>query len=143
MSEIKAETSGSFNSLRMHSPVPPAGLIAIVEDDGAVLSSLAFAMRAQGYAVRAFDRSLDALHSDEILDADCILLDYALPNLDGAALLHALRSRGLSCPAIFVASSPTPRCRQEVAEAGAPLIEKPLMGEDLNDLIRQMISERA
>ena len=125
----------------MHSPVPPSAFIAIVEDDVAVLGSLEFAMRAQGYAVCSFERSLDALHSQEILGADCLLLDYALPDLDGAALLHALRSRGLSCPAIFVASSPSVRCRREVAEAGAPLIEKPLLGERLNELVRQLITE--
>ncbi len=122
----------------MHSLEPRLSLIAIVEDDVAVLNSLEFALGAQGYAVCAFERALDALHSDEILGADCLLTDYALPDLDGAALLHALRSRGLTCPAIFIASSPTARCRQEALQAKAPLIEKPLLGENLYDQIRSL-----
>jgi len=122
----------------MHAPEPRPSLIAIVEDDVAVLNSLEFALRAQGYGVCAFEHALDALHSDEILAADCLLTDYALPNLDGAALLHALRSRGLTCPAIFIASSPSARCRREAQEANAPLIEKPLLDDNLYDQIRRM-----
>ncbi len=122
----------------MHSPVPPVGTIAIVEDDVAVLNSLEFALRTQGYRVLAFHRALDALHSQEIMRADCLLLDYGLPDLDGAALLCALRSRGLTRPAIFIASTPSERCRREAQQANAPLIEKPLLGEDLFDQIRSL-----
>lgn len=111
-------------------------LIAVVEDDPAVRHSLAFDLEAQGYSVCAFERATEALVSAVIPTADCLVIDYALPDLDGAALLLALRRRGLACPAIIIASTPSTRCRREAARAKAPLLEKPLMGGVLDTQIR-------
>jgi DNA-binding response OmpR family regulator len=114
----------------------PKLLIGIVEDDEAVLHSLEFALQAEGYAVRPFKTAEDASTCAELLDADCIVLDYGLPGATGIAVLKALRGRGMGCPAIVIASNPSAQCRRESHEVGAPLIEKPLMGEDLSDAIR-------
>jgi FixJ family two-component response regulator len=117
---------------------PP--LIAIVEDDRAVLNSLEFSLQADGYAVCGFQRPADARDSTEIMQADCLVLDYGLPDLTGIDLLHVLRDRGLRCPAIVIASTPTARQWREAAEAGAPLLEKPLMGAMLTDRIRSALA---
>jgi FixJ family two-component response regulator len=106
-------------------------LIAIVEDDAAVLDSLQFALTADGYAVCGFESAEQALRSPAIASADCLVIDYALPGIDGAELVHELRGRGVVSPAIIIASSPTALCRRRVAAAGAPLVEKPLIGESL------------
>jgi DNA-binding response OmpR family regulator len=111
-------------------------LIAVVEDDKAVLASLQFALQADGYDVCGFERATEARDSDEILSADCLVLDYGMPDLSGVALLNALRGKGLRSPAIIIASNPTARCRQESRDAGVPLVEKPLMGAELGDRIR-------
>ncbi len=113
-------------------------LIAIVEDDRAVLNSLQFALEAQGYAVCGFERAVDALNSSEIMSADCLVLDYGLPDVDGVALLLALRRRGAASPAMIIASNPSARCRQEASLAGAPVIEKPLMGDVLVQRIHDL-----
>jgi DNA-binding response OmpR family regulator len=122
----------------------PKLLIGIVEDDDAVLHSLEFALQAEGYAVRPFRTAEDARGSAELLAADCIVLDYGLPGTTGVALLRALRQRGMGCPAILIASNPSAQCRRESDEVGAPLIEKPLMGEELSAGIRAALvaSER-
>lgn len=121
----------------MGDPDPkPSVLIGVVEDDPAVLHSLEFALQAEGYVVCAFLTAEAAKRSSDLLCADCVVLDYALPDATGVALLRALRQRGLGCPAIVIASNPTARCRRESRAAGAPLIEKPLMGEELSAEIR-------
>jgi len=117
----------------------PHRLIAVVEDDKAVLNSLQFALEAEGYAVCAFESCADALTSPSIGGAECLVLDFALPDMDGVELLHVLRNRGLGCPAIIIASNPTARCRREAAASGAPLLEKPLMGEALTGQIRTLL----
>jgi DNA-binding response OmpR family regulator len=114
----------------------PKLLIGIVEDDDAVLHSLEFALQTEGYAVRPFRTAEEASGSTELLVADCIVLDYGLPGTTGVALLKALRRRGMGCPAILIASNPSAQCRRESDEVGAPLIEKPLMGEELSAGIR-------
>ncbi len=114
-------------------------MIAIVEDDEAVLHSLEFSLETQGYRVRAFKDAGAALASGAITDADCVVVDYGLPELDGAALLGILRSRGVACPAIIVASTPGRHCRSEAARLGVPLLEKPVMGDTLLALIGTLI----
>ena len=121
-----------------HSNIPR--LIGVVEDDAAVLNSLEFSLQAEGYRVCAFTCAADVDVSQEILHADCLVIDFALPDRTGAALLRALRKRGMTCPAMIIASSPTARCRQEVGAVGAPLVEKPLMGPELIDHIRQALT---
>src|SRR5471030_1298348 len=111
-------------------------LIAIVEDDRAVLNSLEFALQSEGYAVCGFERWTDAVASPEVLEADCLVADYAMPGLTGVALLDRLRANGLACPAIVIASNPGERCRREVQAAGALLVEKPLLGGALGAHIR-------
>lgn len=118
-------------------------LIAVVEDDAAVLNSLEFALQAEGYAVCAFGRATEALLSAEVMRADCLVLDYGMPDLTGVALLGQLRRRGLERPAIIIASNPHARCLQEAAEAGALVIEKPLTGEHLLDQIRRALTGSA
>jgi len=118
----------------------PKLLIGIVEDDAAVLHSLEFALQAEGYAVCPFLNAEEASACRELLEADCIVLDYGLPGTTGVAVLRALRRRGMACPAIVIASNPTARCRSDSRRAGAPLIEKPLLGEDLSAGIRAALS---
>ena len=107
-------------------------LIGIVEDDPAVLHALAFVLQAEGYEVCPFRDPKDAAGCAEFLGADCVVLDYALPGTTGLELLGSLRSLGLDCPAIVIASSPSAQCRHDSRAMGAALIEKPLMGEDLS-----------
>jgi two-component system, LuxR family, response regulator FixJ len=115
----------------------PRPLVAVVEDDRAVLNSLEFALQAQGYHVCAFESAARAGDSDEIMESDCIVVDYAMPGLSGVELLAKLRTRGLTCPAIVIASNPHAKCRREVLAAGASLIEKPLIGDGLLGHIRR------
>jgi FixJ family two-component response regulator len=122
----------------------PAPLIAVVEDDSAVRHSIEFTLEAEGYDVCAFERAGEALSSVRLGEAACLVIDYALPDIDGVALLNTLRRRGNTCPAVIIAGSPSLRCRHDAEAAGAPLIEKPLMGDELSRKIAQvMAADRA
>ena len=118
---------------------PICPLIAIVEDDQAVLNSLEFSLEAEGYDVCAFEDAGDALASARIGSADCLVIDYGLPDADGVTLLQGLRQKGVDCPAIIIASNPSARCRRDAQAAGAPVIEKPLMDDALSALIRNVL----
>ncbi len=117
-----------------------APLIAIVEDDCAVLNSLEFSLQVDGYDVCGFNCAHAARDSIEIMQADCLVLDYALPDLTGVDLLRLLRQRGLTCPAILIASTPKARHWNDARSVGAPLLEKPLIGPELRDEIRSALA---
>lgn len=124
------------SALPIRSPV-----IGIVEDDAAVLNSLTFLLEAEGYVVLAFDHPDQAMESPDLVAADCLVIDYTLPGEDGASLLAQLRSRGVECPAILMASNPSRHCQRAAAQAGVPLVEKPLIGDVLQSRIRSALSQ--
>lgn len=118
-------------------------LIAVVEDDGDVLSALRFALEADGYSVCAFPDPAQALGSRCIDDAECLVIDYGLPGMDGVELMQALRRRNVGCPAIIITGNPTERCRREASAAGAPVLEKPLMAHALARQIEAALAPSA
>jgi DNA-binding response OmpR family regulator len=121
----------------MLSPLAAMRAIAVVEDDAAFGNALQYALEAQGYAVSLFDRAQAAIDSREILSTDCLLID--LP--DGLTTLGALRRRRLTCPAILMGANLTARSRKEALEAGAIVLEKPVMGDVLNALLREVLAD--
>lgn len=117
--------------------------IAIVEDDPAVLNSLEFMFATEGYRVSAYDCAGDAAASPGLWSADCLIVDYGLPDFDGLTLLRRLRDDGFAAPAIVIASMPSQRCRQEARDLAAPLVEKPLQGDCLGVWVRRVIDQSA
>jgi FixJ family two-component response regulator len=125
-------------------PEPTHPLIAIVEDDGAVRHALQFCLEAEGYDVCAFPSPSEALASCRLRQADCMVIDYGLPGMDGLDLMRALRSRQVACPAIIITGGAlTLRCRMEADAAGAQVLEKPLIGEALSRVIRAALKDAA
>ena len=112
--------------------------ILLVDDDAAIRASLQFTLELEGFQVEAF-ASAEALSAFAGPDEPaCFILDYRLPGIDGLSLLKALRSLGVSAPAITITSNPTRETRARAAELGTVLIEKPLLGDELVDAIRSL-----
>jgi len=65
--------------------------ILVVEDEPDLLSSLAQALREEGYAVDTADEGEDGLFKAESWDYDAVVLDVMLPKLDGWEILKRLR----------------------------------------------------
>jgi DNA-binding response OmpR family regulator len=116
--------------------------IAIVDDDPAVLDSLDFMFSAAGFHVSAYAGAEDAAAASEVAAADCLVIDYALPDGDGLTLIRRLRRQGSTSPAILIVSAPTRLCRRQAREDGVPLMEKPLIDDDLGAWVELLISGR-
>ena len=64
--------------------------VTIVEDDLSLLNALAFALEADGYAVAPYNAASQLLGRPP--RADCMVVDLRLPDMDGMALIAALRA---------------------------------------------------
>ncbi len=114
----------------------PESKILLVDDDDAVRASLQFALELQGFEIETFAsaEALTAFASPE--NPACLVLDYRLPGVDGLTLLRALRSLGVTAPAIIMTTNPNREVRNEAAALDTILIEKPLLGDELVSAVR-------
>jgi FixJ family two-component response regulator len=78
-------------------------MLYIVDDDPEVRRALARLLRAAGYSTRAFGCASDFLISREARQsAGCIILDLAMPGLNGLELQQCLIASGWRQPIIFL-----------------------------------------
>src|ERR1044072_7791190 len=75
---------------RMHSQSD--GAILIVDDDGASRRALAKTLTKAGYRTRESDNGIDALKLLHVEQPALVLLDFEMPQMDGAEVLKQLRS---------------------------------------------------
>jgi two-component system response regulator FixJ len=113
--------------------------VVVVDDDADLLSALSFSLELDGLRV-VTHRTAESVVASALPHADaCLVLDYKLPSANGLDLLHDLRAAGITLPAILVTSNASAEVRRRTREAGAVLIEKPLLGETLVTAIRAAI----
>lgn len=114
-------------------------LVILVEDDPAVLGALAFAFETDGYAVRACTDAESLLASPPTDERLCLIVDYKLPGLSGLDLVASLRGIGVAAPAILITTNPPDLTRRRAAAAGVAIVEKPLLGDALPNMVRSAI----
>lgn len=119
----------------MVQPVAPP-LVVIVDDDAAVRSALSITIDLDGYRVATCASGEALLQMDLPADGACLVIDERLPGLSGLHALGELRQRGCSLPAALITSHPSRQLRWTAARAGAPVLEKPLLGDGLINWIR-------
>ena len=116
-----------------------APMLLLVDDDPAVRASLQFSLELEGFEIDTFDSGETLMAQPNLKNPACLVLDYRLPGIDGLSLLSVLRARGETCPAVIITSNPTRSVRQRTTDAGAVLIEKPLLSDGLSVAIRRLI----
>lgn len=121
----------------------PAPTIFVVDDDPAVRRALAFALDLEGFAVETFESGEALMLRDRPEAPGCLVLDERLPGASGLDTLRQLRARAIDIPAILVTSHPNAPLREAAARAGAPILEKPLMGDTLVHAIQALLSTAA
>jgi two-component system, LuxR family, response regulator FixJ len=114
-------------------------ILLVVDDDAAVLNSLKFALQLEGFTVRAYSSAQELLDEPELPGTGCLLVDYYMPDKTGLELLAEVRRRNVKLPALLITGNPTVAVRRQAAEAGIPLLEKPLLGNGLIEAIHDAV----
>lgn len=112
--------------------------VIVVDDDHAVCNALRFSLALDGFDVRTYSTPGQLLAEASLPDHGCLVLDFRLPEMTGLQLLAQLRKRKVRLPALVVTSNPSAILRELVHEAGAGLVEKPLLGDFLVEEIRAL-----
>ena len=78
-------------------------VIALVDDDENILTSVSMALEAEGYSVRTYPDGAAALTGISTSPPDLVIADIKMPRMDGMELLRRLRQSS-QLPLIFLTS---------------------------------------
>ena len=94
-------------------------LVSVVDDDESVRESLPDLIGEFGFAARAFSSAEEFLASDCVDQTRCLILDVAMPGMNGLELQRELKLRRREIPIIFITASPDKTVRMRLLEQGA------------------------
>jgi two-component system, OmpR family, response regulator MprA len=114
--------------------------VLLVDDDAPIRRMLARTLGAEGYEVAAVADGGAALASVERSVPDVIVLDVAMPGMDGLAVTRRLRGKGLAVPILLLTARDALHERVAGLDAGADdYLVKPFEAEELTARIRALL----
>jgi DNA-binding response OmpR family regulator len=118
--------------------------VLLVDDDPEICRFLAMLLEIEGYQPLVATGAEEALASCADEQPAAILVDVAMPDVDGLELCTLLRRRGVACPILVVSARPGHELTRKAIEAGADeFIRKPFDNAELLARLRARIEARA
>ena len=116
------------------------GAVLLVDDDAPIRRMLERTLTAEGYDVAAVADGGAALAQVERSLPDVIVLDVAMPGLDGLAVTRRLRAKGLPVPILLLTARDALEERVAGLDAGADdYLVKPFEVEELTARLRALL----
>jgi two-component system response regulator DctR len=116
-------------------------LIAVVDDQRDVRTTLSRGLAALGFRCHPLASGQDLLDALEYLSPDCILLDLRMPGMDGIEALQAIPGKHRGIPVLFFTShGDIPLAVQAMQLGAADFIEKPSTLEQIATKIRSALT---
>ena len=115
-------------------------MIALVEDDEAVLRSLSMLLAGRGHPVRSYRSAEEFLKTLPEAPPLCVVSDIRMPGMSGLELHRALKRSHPALPIILITGHGDIAMAVEAIKQGAfDFIEKPFDDEQLASRIQQAI----
>src|ERR1700754_2263411 len=114
--------------------------VLVVDDDATIRRMLERPLAAEGYAVAAVADGGTALAHAQRSVPDVIVLDAAMPGMDGLSVTRRLRAKGLPVPILLLTARDALHERVAGLDAGADdYLVKPFEVEELTARIRALL----
>lgn len=112
--------------------------VHVVDDDAGVLKALARILEAEGLAVVSSQSTREFLERYDPGVPNCILLDLAMPEMDGLETQELLEQQGICSPVIFLTGCGDVPSTVRAMKAGAiDFLTKPVEVEALLDAVHR------
>jgi CheY-like chemotaxis protein len=125
-------------------PGAPAGeasaTILVVDDDPDIRRVLADSLDALGYRVVEAADGPAGLAALEAQAPDLMMVDFAMPGMNGAEVARAARQRRPDLPIVFASGYADTAAIESVAGKDAPVLRKPFRIRDLQAVVAQMLA---
>src|SRR5579864_7606461 len=116
-------------------------VIHLIDDDPAILNSVAGFLRTRGFSVLTYGGHEDFLQTVGPETAGCLVTDVRMPGMSGLDLVTRLGELGLALPTIFMTAYADIALKLEVSKRDAiDVLEKPFKNTALIKAVRRALS---
>jgi FixJ family two-component response regulator len=116
--------------------------VFIVDDEPALLKALGRLLKAEGFAVQAFDSAMKFLSAPHNNGAGCVLLDQSMPSMSGLELQQRLLQEDSALAVIFITGNGDIPMSVRAIKAGAvDFLTKPIKDNELLTVIRTALEK--
>src|SRR3954464_16045688 len=119
------------------------GSILIIDDEAAIRESLETLLDLEGYSIESAENGEEGLARLSARPFDLVLLDFALPDMNGLEVLAEIRDRDPQLAVIMITAYGTVENAVRAVQAGATnFIQKPWDNEKLLADVRAAVARR-
>jgi len=119
-------------------------VVYLLDDEPEMRKALTRLLRAQGLTVRSFASARELFAQAPPSGPACLVLDVAMPEMDGLQVQERLRERGIDLPIVFLTGRGDIPMSVRALKAGAEdFLTKPVDGADLLRAIRAALQRGA
>jgi FixJ family two-component response regulator len=130
--------------VRINTSHPPPGTVFLLDDEPGMLKALTRLLKAEGFTVRAFTSAKAFLESYQPEALSCLVLDVAMPELDGLELQQRLTRAGILLPIVFLTGhGDIPMSVQAIKAGALDFLTKPVKDVDLLRAVRAALQRAA
>jgi FixJ family two-component response regulator len=120
----------------------PSPTVFVVDDYAPVRRSISRLLRTAGFAVAAFASAQEFLAQYDPQILGCLVLDLAMPTVNGLELQRMLEKAGTLLPIIFLTGHGNiPKSVQAMKHGASDFLTKPFNDEDLLAAVRAAIDK--
>jgi FixJ family two-component response regulator len=123
---------------------PSSPTVFVVDDYAPGRRSISRLLRASGFVVAAFSSAQEFLAQYDPAACGCLVLDLAMPNVNGLELQSILAEQGSLVPIIFLtAHGDVQKSVQAMKHGASDFLTKPVNDEDLLAAVRVAIEKNS
>jgi PAS domain S-box-containing protein len=121
--------AGWYQETSDRMPIPAR--VLVIDDDKDMLRVISDSLEMLGYSVAEATNGVSGLRVFEEFDPDLVIVDFAMPGMNGAEVARAVRDRRPTMPIIFASGYSDTEAIERVIGAEAKLLRKPFGIEEL------------
>ncbi len=111
--------------------------VLVIDDDASMARMMAMSLRMQGFAVKTAANGVEALEQIAREKPDAIVLDLAMPVMDGRTFYRELRARGNATPVLVVSAYGARSASLELQAQG--FMPKPFHPDELGEKVQRLL----
>ena len=125
--------------------IKPHPVVALVDDDGAVLDLMERVLEAEGFHVRRFVQAEDLLEKWPRLAPDVVVMEAVLPGMSGLSVLDEIRPKNLEAitPVLILSQKDDPRTKLLAFRRGAmDYLTKPFDTDEFVSRVKALLRSK-